>query len=372
MPEAPGFSLTLLHLHKLKQSLCLKVRGMQYRCLGTTGLSVSRIGIGGLPVQKVNQGAVINIVRAAKSNGINFIDTARSYHASEKKLGIALRNVRAGFFIASKAAERTSHGILSSIYRSLKALSVDYIDLYQVHNLATVSVLRDVLSPAGALAGLRQAQEAGLIRHVGVTGHNPAVLLMAINTGEFSTVQAPYNPLEQQFMSVFCRAKELSMGTIAMKPLAGGAFRRVDLALRDSLNQQLIDILIPGVDSVRQVEQNARLTDIDHSITDPEKELLSQEVKELEGNLCRRCGYCMPCPVGIRIPSVLLLDAYLTRYKLMSYAQRRYGSLKSKASQCTACGLCELHCPYGLPIRDMLHKAHKRLYQRQKGSVRTP
>ena len=76
--------------------------------------------------------------------------------------------------------------------------------------------------------------------------------------------------------------------------------------------------------------------------------------RNLGTQFCRRCNYCAPCTVGIAIPQVFTLQAYLSRYGLADWAKGRYEGMPSKASDCVECGQCETRCPYQLPIREML------------------
>ena len=289
------------------------------------------------------------------------MDTARGYTDSEAKFGQALQGVRERFVVASKTPARDAAGARRDLETSLRMLRLDYIDLYQLHNVGTEADLEKVLAPDGALAALQAAQQEGLIRHIGVTSHNNQVLLQAVETGKFATVQAPVNAVEDQFLPVFEAAKQRGMGTIAMKPLAGGSFQRPDLALRYLLAEPLVDVLIPGVDSVEQLRQNAGLVTAECSLSAAERAELQADVDALGKEFCRRCEYCLPCPQGIRIPQVFIFEGYATRYNLGEWARERYASLDADASACAECGLCESRCPYNLPIRSMLKRAHKNL-----------
>ena len=97
---------------------------------------------------------------------------------------------------------------------------------------------------------------------------------------------------------------------------------------------------------------------------DPEQlEALAKE-KEAWGELfCRRCGYCMPCPSGLNIPFLLLLEGYYNRYELKDWAISRMGTQEKKYSDCTECGECLEKCPYSLPIPELMKRA-ERLLQR--------
>ncbi len=334
---------------------------MQQKVLGKTGLKVGPMAIGGIPIQRVGVEVAKEIVAAALEIGVNFLDTARGYTDSEQKFGEAMAGVRERFVLASKTPSRDGQGAKKDLETSLSMMQTDYIDIYQLHNVSTEQQLEQVLAPGGALEVLQQAQQAGIIRHIGVTGHNDQVLLKAVQTGLFATVQAPVNAVEKQFLPVLQAAHELNMGTIAMKPLAGGSFRRPELALRALLAEPLVDVIIPGVDSVEQLRQNAGLASLNAALTPEEAALLQEEVDELGKGFCRRCEYCQPCPQGIKIPVILILEGYVTRYNLPEWGRGRYASLDIDASVCEECGICESRCPYNLPITDLLKRAHKNL-----------
>ena len=73
----------------------------------------------------------------------------------------------------------------------------------------------------------------------------------------------PYNIVENQAEEAFRRAKELGIGVIAMKPIAGGAFREGTLALKYILKNENITCAIPGMGKVEEVEENAKVCDLD-------------------------------------------------------------------------------------------------------------
>ena len=156
---------------------------------------------------------------------------------------------------------------------------------------------------------------------------------------------------------VFKRAYEKGVGTIVMKPLAGGAIDDGTLAMKYLLSREYIDVAIPGMDSPQQVIEN---TDVlqNYELTEEDNKKIAKIKSELGTNFCRRCEYCLPCPKGINIPQNFLLEGYYNRYNLKDWAVDRYRGLaeNERASNCIECGACQKKCPYELPIIDMLKK----------------
>lgn len=334
---------------------------MKYRVLGKTGLKVSVIGFGGIPVQRVGAGEAGEIVGRALDLGINFFDTARGYTDSEVKLGSVLKVRRKEAFIATKSLARTAEGMAADIKKSLETMGVDYIDLYQMHNVKDRAALEQVFGPGGALAALKEAKKDGVIGHIGITGHIKSFLAEALRTGEIETVQFPFNAVELAgARELFKLAEKTGAGVIAMKPLAGGALRYAGPALKFILEHP-VSTVIPGMDRLEQVDENARLGDGPLLLTAEEKEALDKEAGLLGATFCRRCEYCQPCSQGIDIPGVFLLDGYYTRYDLKGWARDRYRGMPVKADACQECGECEERCTYSLPIRRMLVEAAARL-----------
>ncbi|MTI94017.1 MAG: aldo/keto reductase [Firmicutes bacterium] len=326
---------------------------MQYLTLGKTAMKVSALGFGGIPIQRVDMPRAKAVLAECANQGMNFIDTARMYGDSEEKIGAFLEgNERSKWYIATKSMARDTESMAREVRTSLELMNCDYIDLYQFHNVASKEDLEKILAPGGAMEALEQAQAAGLVKHIGITGHKPDILEPAVRTGRFDTVQVPFSPLEQQAADLLKLAREFSMGTIAMKPLAGGALTAARAAIDWLRVNPLIDVAIPGMESAEQVQENCSI--FTRTVSAQEKEELAELVSGLGSNFCRRCEYCQPCPRGLKIPAMFLFEGYYTRYNLKEWARERYHTLPVKASECDECGICESKCPYDLPIREML------------------
>ena len=330
---------------------------MQKRLLGRTGYEVSAVGFGGIPIQRVDKDTATAMLKEALNQGINFIDTARGYLVSEELIGEALKEIgRDRFILATKSMNRTYEGIKAELATSMKNLKTDYIDLYQFHNVRSFEDYKRLMSEDGAYKYAIEAREKGLIKHIGISSHSADVLKTAVETDYFETIQFPYNAVERQGEDVFKRAKERNIGVIIMKPLAGGAISKGELAIRFILENPNVSVVIPGMDSVEQVVENAQPGKDGRGLSDEERAQVEREASELGTQFCRRCGYCAPCTVGIDIPTQFVLDSYYTRYNLQQWATDRYNAQAVSAADCIDCGMCETRCPYDLPIRDMLKK----------------
>ncbi|OLS02982.1 aldo/keto reductase [Tissierella creatinophila] len=333
---------------------------MEKRILGKTDFEVSVVGFGGIPAQRLDKEQVLELLTEAYNQGMNFIDTARAYTASEALIGYALEKLgRDKFYLATKSMSRTYKGIIDEFNLSLSLLRTDYIDLYQFHNVKTFEEYDEIMSDDGAYRAVKELKEQGKIREIGITSHSKEILDMAVDTNFFNTIQYPYNAVENQGEELFKKAKASNIGVIVMKPLAGGAISKGELAIRYILDNPNISVVIPGMESMEQIIQNSRAGIDRREMTEEEKEMLAKEASTLGAEFCRRCGYCLPCPQGIDIPTNFLMEGYYTRYDLKDWARSRYEAISPKANNCIECGLCETKCPYDLPIIKMLKNVVK-------------
>lgn len=332
---------------------------MNYRKLGCSNLEVSVVGFGGIPVQRIDKAETKKVVKRAEELGINFIDTARGYTVSEELIGEALEGRRDKWIIATKSMARDKESMARDVEISLKNLKTDYIDLYQFHNIRTQEEYDKVLGENGAYAALLEAKAQGKIGHIGITSHSMDMLRIALESGKFETIMYPYNIVETQAFELFRRAKELNIGVIAMKPMAGGNLEDGAMALKFIFENENITTAIPGMATIEEVEQNAAVGSELKPLTFEERERALTIAKELGENFCRRCGYCAPCVKGIDIPSMFVIKGYKAKYDLASWAEQRYFASAARAKDCIECGACEKRCPYNLPIRSMLKEVRK-------------
>ena len=143
-------------------------RDLPRTILGRTNLEITRFGIGGTYCETVDG------YKAALDCGVNYVDTARSYQGGEdeKLIGQAIQGRRHELILASKSVRRDAEEAREELQTSLRALKTDYLDIFQLHHLNTEEERNQALGPGGALEAAQQAREEGLVRFIGVTGHD--------------------------------------------------------------------------------------------------------------------------------------------------------------------------------------------------------
>jgi aryl-alcohol dehydrogenase-like predicted oxidoreductase len=181
--------------------------------LGRTGLTVTRLGIGGAYC-KTPDG-----YRAALDCGVNYLDTARAYRdgEDERVVGEAIAGRRHEIVLASKSGARDAEGARVDLETSLRLLGTDYLDIWQIHYLNKAEERDQVLGPDGAMETAVKAREQGLIRYIGVTGHNWTEVAKTVATGLFDTVLCWYNcAMQEPEETVFVEAAKHNAGVVIM------------------------------------------------------------------------------------------------------------------------------------------------------------
>jgi len=329
--------------------------------LGKTNLVVTELGFGGIPIIPLPMDEGAAVVRHCYDLGITFFDTANIYGDSEKKIGLALADVRDKIVLATKSLRRDAEGIAGHISSSLENLRTDRLDIYQLHNISNDDTVRQIFAPGGAYEAAEKAKREGKIRFISFSSHNVAIAIRMCRTGRFATVQIPFNFIETEpAEELFGVARELDMGVIAMKPLGGGLLERADLCFK--FLQQYPEVLpIAGVASKEEMDEIAALYRTPRPLSEADRADMEKIRSELGKRFCHRCGYCLPCEQGVRIPEVMMFRSILKRMhpeRAVNFSKDPLGTVEA----CTECGECIERCPYDLPIPEMLRE-NLALYQ---------
>lgn len=324
---------------------------MERMKLGRTGLTVNRTAFGVLPLQRTDYPEAVRILRRAYEGGIDFFDTARSYSNSEEKIGMALADVRKNIVIATKSPAANRAGLMADIGTSLGMLKTDYVDVYQLHNPGFVPVPGDA---SGLYDGLAELKRQGKIRFIGITNHRLDLAMEAVRSGLYDTVQFPLSYLSGQGeldLVEACRVADI--GFIAMKALSGGLI--TDARTACAFLRQYENVLpIWGIQHMHELEQFLELTANPPKLTGELQAVIDHDREELVGAFCRGCGYCLPCPAGIPINNAARMSLLLRRSPYQGYLSDEWRANMERIENCTNCGHCKRHCPYGLDTPALL------------------
>ena len=321
--------------------------------LGRTMITVNKNGFGALPVQRVSVEEAGRLLKKAFDHGITFFDTARAYSDSEEKLGLAFEGIRETIFIATKTAAETAEEFRQDLEESLRLLKTDYIDLYQFHNPAVCPKPGD---GSGLYEAMLEARENGKIRHIGITNHRLNVAAEAVASGLYETLQFPFSYLaSEKELELVEACRKADMGFIAMKALSGGLITNSAAAYAYLAK---FDHVLPIWGIQREHELDEFLSYIDNPpvMTEELEAVIEHDRKELLGEFCRGCGYCMPCPAEIEINTCARMSLLIRRSPSAGHLTEASQNMMMKIKDCLHCGQCSSKCPYGLDTPSLLER----------------
>ena len=384
---------------------------MQRRSFGKTNEEVSVLAFGAMRLptidgvnHRIDEDKAVSMIRHAIDEGVNYVDTAYPYHGnslttggnSEPLVGKALRD---GYRDKVKLATKLPSWLVRSredmdrlLNEQLERLETDCIDFYLVHALN--KKLWAKMKELGVGEFLDAAVEDGRIGHAGFSFHDDQKTFFEIVDGyDWSFCMFQYSYLDENYQAGKAGldyAASKGLGIAVMEPLRGGSLAGplppkaqevfdgaeterspVEWALRWIWNHPEVSVVLSGMSAMDHVEENVRIAkEADaESLTDDELERIDQ-VKEIFAESikvpCTACGYCMDCPHGVDIPAnfnfynqYFLLDGSdgATRHRVMTVVQRGFSIFADNgADSCTACGVCEEHCPQGIVISEEMEK----------------
>ncbi len=322
--------------------------------LGQTEILTDKNGFGALPIQRINRDEAKMILRKAYDNGITFFDTARFYTDSEEKIGYALSDVKNQITIASKTMTTQVEEFWQQLETTLTKLKTDYLDLYQFHNPSFCPKPGD---ETGLYEAMLEAKKKGMIRHIGITNHRLLVAMEAADSGLYETIQFPFNYLSTEGETTLVkRCKENDIGFIAMKAMSGGLITS-SAAAYAFLNQYDHVLPIWGIQKETELDEFLSYRDHAPSIDDSQiHHLIETDRRTLSGEFCRGCGYCMPCPAGIDIPTAARMSLLIRRAPLDVYLNAEFQEKMKQVESCIHCNHCKDYCPYGLDTPKLIEE----------------
>jgi predicted aldo/keto reductase-like oxidoreductase len=374
---------------------------MQYRRFGKLDWEVSVLGFGvmRLPLldeddsSQVDEAEATRIVRYAIDHGVNYVDTAYTYHdeKGEPALGRILKDgYRERVKLATKLPTwlvKESDDFDRYLTEQLERLQTDYIDFYLLH------ALRDPTWPnmrrLNVFDWAEKAMAEGRIHHLGFSFHDQYDVFQDIIDAYdgWTMCQIQYNLMDVDYQAGtrgLQYAADKGLAVVVMEPLRGGRLARnvppavqsiwdgaphrrtpADWALQWVWSQPEVAVALSGMSSFDDVEQNLASADASHAglLTEEELALVSR-VRETYHELCpipcTDCRYCMPCPSGVNIPRIFELYNDAQMYDAVEWGKLLYGLLseENQGNACTECGECMEVCPQQIEIPDWLAKAH--------------
>lgn len=334
--------------------------------LGRTNLMVTRSGFGALPIQRISFEETKKILLKAYDNGINFFDTARAYSNSEEKIGYALSDIRKNIIIATKSHAEDKKTLFEHLETSLRNLKTDYVDILQLHNPGK---LPDPNDPNGLYAGLLEAKKKGMIRFIGITNHKINTALEAAASGLYDTIQFPLSSLSADLdLNLIEECMKKDIGVIAMKALSGGLI--TNAASTFAFLRQFDNVVpIWGIQRESELDEFIFLEKNPPILNENMWSIINKDRADLGGDFCRGCGYCLPCPAGIEIPTAARITLLLGRSPYKGFMKDDFKEKMELINKCIECGHCKNHCPYKLDTPNLLKrelKSYSEFYTKHK------
>ena len=374
---------------------------MRYRALGATGLLVSEIGLGAEWLERHNEQECRTIIDACEAQGINILDCWMSEPNVRTNIGKALKGHREKWIIQGHFGSTWQNGqyvrtrdmnqVVPAFEDLRTRLQTDYIDLGMIHYVDTPEDWETVVN-GPFLQYVLEQKKKGVIRHIGMSTHNPAMAKKAVESGIVEMILFSINPafdlmpptedLDAYFAEQYdehlggmdparaelyklCESRNI--GITVMKGYAGG--RLFDAArspfgvaltpvqcIHYVLTRPAVAAIMVGVDNPQHVLEAVAY----ETASEGEKDyatVLANAPRHAYTGQCTYCGHCKPCPMEIDIAMVnKLYDLAAMQDKVPQSIQAHYDALEHKASECVGCGGCETRCPFHVKISERMKR----------------
>ncbi len=375
---------------------------MRYRELGNTGLQVSEIGLGAEWLERHTEEEVKAVIQHCESYGINILDCWMSNPEVRTKIGNAICGHREKWVIQGHFGSTWQEGqyvrtrdlpkVKEAFQDLLTRLQTDYIDLGMIHFVDSEAEFRQVME-GEFLAYVKEQREKGVIRHTGMSTHNPQVAKLAALSGEIEMLLFSVNPafdllppsedLNDYFVEsygeglagidplreeLYKLCEQRGVGITVMKGYAGGRLFDARTSpfgvaltpvqcLHYALTRPAVASVLVGYDTPAHVDAAVAY----EAATEEERDyasVLAKAPRHAYSGQCTYCGHCAPCPAGIDIAMVnKLYDLAAMQPEVPATVRAHYQALSATAADCIACGGCETRCPFGVPVVERMEKA---------------
>lgn len=378
---------------------------MQYRTFGALDWKPSALGFGAMRLPLLNDDAgqidaplATAMIRYAIDHGVNYVDTAWSYHKGmgEPFLAQALADgYRAKVSLATKLPTwliKSLDDCDTYLNRQLERLQTDVIDFYLLHSLHQERW--HALRALNVTAWAEKQLAAGKIRHIGFSFHDRYEAFQEIlddyDGWDFCQIQYNFMDVnEQAGMRGLHYAAEKGLAVVIMEPLRGGKLAKnpppapvarlwaqapiqrtpADWGLQWLWNQPEVSLVLSGMSTMQQVIENIASAERSGvgSLTAGELALVEQVRAAYQALIpipCTACGYCQPCPQGVAIPRIFGIYNEGIMYDDLPGARDAYRNwldATERADLCVECHQCEEQCPQSIEIPSWLQQVHAQL-----------
>lgn len=350
---------------------------MEYRTLPHGGEKIGVIGMGASVIGARPEGEIIDTVRAAVESGVNYFDLAAGHATVFPAYGKALAGLRKSVYLQIHfGADYTSgeYGwttkkaeIQKSVAWQLQNLRTDYIDFGFLHCLDEESDLA-AYEKNGVLAYVRDLKAQGVIRHLGLSSHTPALANKVLDLGIVDVLMFSINPVYDygqgdygigsaaERHDLYCRCQREGVGITVMKPFSGGQLldaakspfgRALTKAQRIqyALDKPGVVTVLPGFGDEKEMREVLQY--FDTPAEERDYACLGAFAPPESAGRCVYCKHCHPCPAGLDI--ALINKYYDLARQGDKLAREHYLTLEKTASDCLACGHCDRRCPFHVP-----------------------
>ncbi len=376
-----------LRAEKCRQRFARKDESdMHYRRLPHGEEQISIIGMGSSVVGEQKEKDIIATVRYAVDQGVNYFDLAAGHATCFPAYGKALKDCRHQVYLQIHfGADYTSgeygwttdpERIRRSVDWQLKQLDTDYIDFGFIHCLDEQSDLEEY-QRSGALRHLLDLRDQGVVRHIGLSSHTPAVAGRVLDLGIVDMLMFSINPMydggegeyaigsSRERQDLYRRCEKEGVGISVMKPYNGGILLDARQSpfhqamtpaqcLQYALDRPGVVTVLPGAGSIPELKQ--ALACLEASPQERDYSLISTLQPEDVKGTCVYCRHCHPCPAGL---DIALIRKYYDLARLGdSLAEEHYRTLDRTAADCVHCGHCSRRCPFQARPMESMEEIH--------------
>lgn len=347
---------------------------MQYRILPHGGEKISVIGMGSSVIGARPESEIIATVRGAFERGVNFFDMAGGHAAIFPAYGKALQGIRDRVYLQVHFGANYTTGeygwttdlnaVKASVQWQMENLKTDYIDFGFIHCLDEEKDLA-AYRENGVLDYVLEQKARGVIRHIGLSSHAPALVNRVLDLGIIDIVMFSINPVYDygqgdygvgtgdERQTLYRRCEKEGVGISVMKPFCGGqlldakqspfktALSRYQ-CLQYALDKPGVVTVLPGFGSVAEMQD--ALAFFDSPREERDYSILSSFAPADAMNKCVYCQHCHPCPMDLDI--ALINKYYDLNRQGDALAREHYLTLEKTASDCVQCGHCNDRCPF--------------------------